>query len=190
MSLIPDFKIGLWNAWVLVVPLAILNVVVFPLVNLKAVRKARTWPKLKGALKVASYISIPICLIVFLYTIFVPLKLYTPWFWAGLPLYCLGLVIFTVSKLNYAAVGQDELATLGLYRISRHPIYIGIYLAFLGIGVMSASWVFLVFTVLYMILTHFSILAEERFCFDKYGEDYVRYMKTVRRYMGRFNKRT
>jgi protein-S-isoprenylcysteine O-methyltransferase Ste14 len=171
-----------------VVPLMALNLLVFPLLNLKAVRKARTWPRIKGALKIASYISIPICLIVFLYTIFVPLKMHTPWFWAGLPLYCLGLVIFTVSKLNYAAAPQDGLATHGLYRISRHPIYLGIYLVFLGIGVMSASWVFLAFTVLYMILTHFSILAEERFCLDKYGDEYVKYMKTVRRYAGRFNR--
>lgn len=188
MNLIPDFKIGLWNAWVLVLPLVVLNLLVFPLLNLKAVRKARTWPKMKGALKTVSYISIPICLIVFLYTIFVPLKLYTTWFWIGLPVYCLGLVVFTLSKLNYAVAPKDELATHGLYRISRHPIYLGVCFIFFGIGVMSASWVFLVFTILYVVLTHFSILAEERFCLDKYGDDYIRYMKTVRRYLGRFNK--
>ncbi len=188
MNLIPDFKIGLWNAWIPIVPFILMNYVALPLINKKAVKRAAAMPKGEVGAKIAGSINMLLYCLTLVYTVFLPLRLGTLWFWIGLPIYLIGLLPLIVTIVNFATASPDEPATHGTYRISRHPIYVFFLLVAVGIGVMSASWVFLVFSALYMVLSHFTILAEERFCLDKYGDDYAEYMKTVRRYLGRFDK--
>ncbi|MCD4733564.1 isoprenylcysteine carboxylmethyltransferase family protein [bacterium] len=189
MNLIPDFKIGLWNAWIPILLFLLMNYVVLPLVNPKALKRAAAMPRERGARIIAS-ISMPIYFLVLAYTIFLPLKLCTLWFWIGLPVYLVGLTFYTVAIVNYATAPLDRTITHGIYQISRHPIYVAFLVVALGIGLMSASWIFLVFFVLIIgFLNHLSLLAEERFCLDKYGDDYREYMETVRRYLGRFKKK-
>jgi len=164
-----------------------MNYVALPLINKKALKRAAAMPKGQSTKIVGSVYMFIYCLAL-IYTIFLPLRLGTLWFWAGLPIYLVGLTFYIVVIVNYATAPLDAPATHGLYRISRHPIYLTFFIVAVGIGVMAASWGFLTFCALYMILNHFTILAEERFCLEKYGDDYVEYMKTVRRYLGRFKK--
>lgn len=187
MNLIPDFKIGLWNAWIPIVPFILMNYVALPLINKKAFKRGAVMPKEQGA-RITAFIYMFIYCLALVYTVFLPLRLGTLWFWTGLPIYLVGLTFYIVVIVNYATAPLDAPATHGLYRISRHPIYVAFLIIVTGIGIMSASWMFLAFCALCMILNHFTILAEERFCLEKYGNDYAEYMKTVRRYLGRFNK--
>lgn len=189
MNLIPDFKIGLWNAWIPILPFILMNYVVLPLINKAALKRAAAMPKGEVGAKIAGAISMLLYCLALVYTVFLPLRLGTLWFWAGLPIYLVGLTFYIAVMVNYATAPLDAPATHGLYRISRHPIYVAFLIIVTGIGIMSASWVFLAFCALCMILNHYTILAEERFCLEKYGDDYAGYMKTVRRYLGRFKRR-
>jgi protein-S-isoprenylcysteine O-methyltransferase Ste14 len=56
-------------------------------------------------------------------------------------------------------------------------------LILLGIGIAGASWLMIVLVILFVVVNHFTVLAEERFCSDKYGEPYRTYMKRVPRYL-------
>lgn len=74
--------------------------------------------------------------------------------------------------------------TKGFYRISRHPIYVMVDIAWIGIGVATVSWLLFALIVFYMIVIHFLIIAEERICLEKYGDVYREYMNKTSRYIG------
>lgn len=75
-------------------------------------------------------------------------------------------------------------ATKGIYRISRNPSYLGGFLIFIGIGIASASWLFLLLIAIFIILQHILIGAEERWCLEKYGDAYREYMNRTPKWIG------
>jgi protein-S-isoprenylcysteine O-methyltransferase Ste14 len=71
-----------------------------------------------------------------------------------------------------------------MYRYSRHPIALGTVLPFIGAGIASASWLFLLLAAILWIISHFSAIAEERATAKKFGEAYSEYMKKTPRWIG------
>jgi len=55
---------------------------------------------------------------------------------------------------------------------------------FIGIGIACASWVFLLLTMIWIILSDKGVIAEERECLEKYGEAYREYMNRTPRWIG------
>jgi protein-S-isoprenylcysteine O-methyltransferase Ste14 len=125
-----------------------------------------------------------IYLLLVIYSIFIPLKLGTVWFYVGLPICLLGLILYTIVFVNFATTPPDKPVTKGIYRYSRHPMYLTPFLVFIGVGIASASWVFLVFSVIYIILPPFFIVPEEHFCLKTYGDAYREYMNRTPRWIG------
>jgi len=120
-----------------------------------------------------------------IYSIFLPLDIGTTWFYVGLPISLVGLVAYTMAIATFATTpfGKEPL-TKGLYRYSRHPMYITQALMFVGVGIASASWVFLLFTIVYTILSIICAVPEERFCLERYGDAYREYMNRTPRWIG------
>ena len=108
----------------------------------------------------------------------------TAWFYIGLPVYLVGLIMYTIVMVNFATTPPDEPVIKGLYRYSRHPQYLTQSLMFIGIGIASASWVFLLFQIITMILINILAIPEERFCLDKYGDAYREYLNRTPRWVG------
>jgi len=182
MSLVPAFEIGLWNAWILTVIQFLSGYIVF--INKEARGKATSAPKLTHKEKIFRAGQF-LYFVVILYSIFVPLKLGTTWFCVGLIIYFLGLVPSVVSYFNFATTRLNEPVVKGVYRISRHPQYFfGAFVALLGVGVASASWLIILLVIIYGIFQHFVDLAEERTCLEKYGNAYREYMNRTPRYIG------
>lgn len=71
----------------------------------------------------------------------------------------------------------------GLYRVSRNPIYAGIFLSMIGSCVLVPSWVTLASTAVAMVLHHRIVLAEERFLAARFGQAWHDYRARVRRYI-------
>jgi len=131
----------------------------------------------------------PIAWIVWLlgviYSIFLPLKLGTIWFYVGLPISLVGLITFTMVIVTFATTPiENEPLTKGPYRYSRHPMYVTQALMFTGVSIASASWVFLLFTIVYTILSVICASPEERFCLEKYSDAYREYMNRTPRWIG------
>ena len=184
MSLISEFEIGLWNGWILAAIFLIANYLIMfiaPIDNIKEmmeqVKQAKKKDKLINLSSMILYIGVMFC------SIFVPLKLGSIWFYVGLALFVLGMS-FTIPEAQLFFRKKGQLLTKGFYRISRHPIYVMVDIAWIGIGVATASWLLLALIVFYMIVLHFLILAEERICLEKYGDVYREYMKKTPRYIG------
>jgi len=120
----------------------------------------------------------------FIYSIFLPLQLGTIWFYIGLALCVLGVIAWTIAIVNIANIPLGEPWTKGLYRYSRHPMILAGFLILIGAGIASASWVFLLFSIVLIILSAILVIAEERFCLEKYGDAYREYMESTPRWIG------
>jgi len=80
-----------------------------------------------------------------IYSIFLPLKLGTIYFYIGLPIILMGLVGMIMVMMKWVNAPLEKLVINGFYRYSRHPMYISTFLVFLGISIAAASWIFVLF---------------------------------------------
>ncbi len=185
MSLIPAFEIGIWNAWIFMA----LELLTFPLFFRVATPRApkeenhnvAALPKFKRTLLYSSkIIYIPATI----YSIFLPLQLGNPWFYIGLPITLIGFITGIIVILNWAASPLGKPVTTGFYRYSRHPMYVTAFVFFLGLSIATASWVFLLFTVLLIAASFYFAPLEEESCLDQYGDTYRDYMNRTPKYLG------
>jgi len=185
MQLIPVFKIGIWNAWIFVACFLLLSYSIM-LINKEASKKLGNPPdmKLNKKEKVLGNIGNIIIYIVFLYSIFLPLKLETAWFYIGLFIFILGLSILIIAIINFLTTPLDLPVIKGIYRYSRHPAYLATFIIFLGIGIATASWVILLAAIIFLILTNIVTGSEECYCKEKYGDIYKEYFNRTPRWIG------
>ncbi|MBA7705729.1 hypothetical protein ES703_114565 [subsurface metagenome] len=183
MSLIPAFEIGLWNAWIFML-YHFLPMPLLMLIHKGATEKGQPVPHSKTEKKLYPVIWI-VWLLAFIYSIFLPLQLGTIWFYIGLPISLIGLITFTMVIVTFATTPIDkEPLTKGLYRYSRHPMYVTQLVMFIGVGIASASWVFLLFSIVYTVFSLVLAIPEERLCLEKYSDSYHEYMNRTPRWIG------
>jgi protein-S-isoprenylcysteine O-methyltransferase Ste14 len=186
MSVIPEFELGLWNAWIFVLLSLLIGFVSWLLIGKKAMKKFRIVPNVPktSAEKASDKIYLPLSLASMVYSVFLPIKLGTSWFYAGLTIWILSEVIGLISFVSFGTTPLDGLVTKGIYRISRNPVCLSGFLANVGIGIACASWVFLLYAMVDITLMHISIGTEERFLLEKYGTSYREYMDSTPRWIG------
>jgi protein-S-isoprenylcysteine O-methyltransferase Ste14 len=188
MSLVPAFEIGVWNAWILMlyIPLhPLIMILIDKLVGTGEIFKKMETPVFSKTERILNIFSSFVLLFgLFIYSIFLPLQLETAWFYIGLGLSVLGVVIWTMAIVNIVNIPLGEPWNKGLYRYSRHPMTLAGYLIFIGAGIASASWIFLLFSILYVVLSAIPTIAEERFCLEKFGTAYREYINRTPRWIG------
>lgn len=187
MSWIPAFRIGLWNAWI-----PSLFIVLHPLImklvdnavgtgNLTA--KMGDVPTEEGEKKPIPIPTI-LLMVLFVYTIFLPLKLGTTWFYVGLAIYLTGIGMFLSAIITAARTPLGKIFTGGTYRISRHPLYLSFLLTFLGVSLASVSWLFLLLSLGWMYFPLSQVNSEEKGCLDTFGVEYQEYMDRTPQWFG------
>jgi protein-S-isoprenylcysteine O-methyltransferase Ste14 len=188
MSLTPAFDIGVWNAWIFMV-LLFLSFIPTQMMKKEAQTKfnagwaSKKWTKAGRLAALTTHIAIlPLTVI---YSIFLPLKVGTVWFYAGLFICLVALAIYYMAMINIGRTQiVNEPVTKGVYRFSRHPIYLGGFLLFLGIGIACASWLFLLFALAWIILWLIAVPSEEKDVSEKYGDAYREYINRTPRWIG------
>lgn len=188
MSLIPACEIGLWNAWIFIFLLFAAGMVPLYIDQQKTEKRSEGEPTWSEQNKTARIVNVITHLIILpftlIYSIFLPLKLGTGWFFAGLPIYCIGLIMVLLFSVSFSTAPLDEPLNKGVYAISRHPGYFGSFLGYVGVGIACASWVFLLCALVWIVSMHFAAVEEERFLLQKYGDSYREYMKRTPRWIG------
>ena len=191
MSLIPEFKLGLWNAWIFwfyfvlqSVPMTLIYRYVWKDNWKKAMDRLYTDISPNKTEKRLKYIVYPVMLALIIYSVFLPLKLNTVWFYVGLFIYLLGVIIDFMAGVSWATNPLDKPITTGIYRFSRHPMDFGNIVAIVGTGIACASWVFLLLGIVGITLMNMSAVNEERFCLEKFGNAYQEYMERTPRWIG------
>jgi protein-S-isoprenylcysteine O-methyltransferase Ste14 len=183
MSPVPAFDIGVWNAWIFMAYL-LLSFIPFFYIAIKksapSVKKARL-PVVSMFFASSSKILI---LPGMVYSIFLPMKLGSAWFYIGLPVTLIGLAAYTIVLVNWGTSPQNNHVSGGLYRYSRHPMYLGMFIFFLGLGILTASWLMLLLFVVFVIGCVVYADIEERSCIEKWGDSYREYITRTPRWLG------
>ena len=182
MSFIPDFELGFWNAWILIIPLIIFWFFGVKFLFSKRMHETATPSKSKD--KILSSLLVIIMFASFIYSIFMPLKLGTIWFSIGLIVYLVGLILIAITMINFAATPMNKPVTKGLYRYSRNPMFIGWFLIYFGIATACISWVYTLITVLFIFITAYLSPFEEEITLGQYGEAYKEYIEKTPRWIG------
>jgi protein-S-isoprenylcysteine O-methyltransferase Ste14 len=110
----------------------------------------------------------------------------------GIILILVSLIIFYISIKQFNKHSEDPIPTSpsnliiinGIYSYTRNPMYLALLLMQIGIGMLLSVIHIVMFTVLtYLILKYFVIFPEEKYLEDKFGDIYVRYKKSVNRWI-------
>ncbi len=183
MSLIPEFELGLWNAWILTIPMVI---IVFSDMRATSVRESGKAGEFQPTREenLSSFASLLLMFFSLSYPVLLPLQLGTIWLYSGLIIYLFEIVFTIVAILNFSSSPKDTVITEGLYRLTRNPVYLGMILMQSGIGIACASWLYLLLTVALLILLNANTVAEERYCLYTYGEDYQKYKNNTPKWIG------
>ncbi len=120
--------------------------------------------------------------------VFVP----RPWNWLGLALFGAGLAVALTGSQAFQRAGTTRdpfvesavLVTGGVYRYSRNPMYLGMVLALLGIGVLLGSLTPLLVVPAFGLLVRWRFIAvEEAMLTATFGQAYTDYQRRVRRWL-------
>ena len=189
MSLTPAFEIGVWNAWIFWA-LMILSMIIpdFFMSKEAKLRKKRAsqWIPYnkKRDMILARLTHSAIMPISIIYSIFLPLKIGTTWFYIGLVILIAALFISLMSITNFANTPVDKPVTCGIYRVSRHPVYLSGFLLYLSVAIASVSWIILLCAILWIVFFHIATPSEEGYLISLYGDTYRDYMNRTPKWLG------
>ena len=137
--------------------------------------------------KIEKYIGIIanfLWLFLLAYSIFLPLLFQSIWFYLGLFAFIFGTLLLSFATLRFITTPTDELIQSGVYKISRHPMYLATFLICLGAGVASASFIFILLSVILFVCLYYEARVEERYCHKIYKNLYEKYIHSVPRWVG------
>ena len=182
MSLVPAFEIGVWNAWIFMLFIFLYIILTVQIFKSNVGEKIAHGEEEK---KFSKYVAL-LFFVLLIYSVFLPLKLGMIWFYIGLPITLVGLLGSIVIMVNWAVTPAGEPVTRGFYRCSRHPIYVTGVIMLLGVSIISASWVFFLFTIIFGVgvTRPYFIKIEEAQCLGHYGAAYREYMNRTSRWLG------
>jgi len=184
MEQIPALQIGWLNGWTLVCSLYLIYGA-FLMTIPKDVRARlfyydrSRWSRNQRAFYFIGRASVLFYLVLITLT---PLRTGTSVFIAGVILFALGLIGFIFALSNFKNMLPNQPATEGLYRISRHPQVLMLFISSVGVCIAIGSWLALLILIISKFFGHFRTLAEEEACLEQYGDTYSAYMKRVPRY--------
>jgi len=184
MELIPTLEIGLLNGWILlclVYSIFGILLILFPkdVVSRLYNYDRSSWSKTQRAFYIIGKLLALVCLFLIIFT---PLKIGANIFIPGIILFALGLAGFIIALFNFKNTPLDQPVTRGLYRISRHPQVLMLFIMSIGICITIGSWLVLFIIIISSLFLQSRDLAEEEACLERYGDSFRNYMKLVPRY--------
>jgi protein-S-isoprenylcysteine O-methyltransferase Ste14 len=140
-----------------------------------------------------AYVLIALILILVLHFTFPGIELIPlPWNLLGLIPLVTGIILNFIADGAFRRAGttvkpfqeSSTLSTDGVYRFSRHPMYLGFVLILIGVAILLGSltpWIIIpIFAALMEVVF---IQVEERMLEEKFGSAWLEYKKKVRRWI-------
>ncbi len=179
---LPSFTI--WSLWIIFVFMGIFAILGMAIGN--KLRGARIENKEDHTNAKTAIISTLPLLMFFLLLVFAPIA---PGilFWAGLLFNLIAAVIYLLAIAAFVKAGKG-ITTVGIYRLSRNPMYVAMFLIFTGFTLMAWSAAVIMGVLTAMVLlwntftTNWMVRGEEKFLEDKYGQTYLNYKHNTPRY--------
>ncbi|MCO6498442.1 MAG: isoprenylcysteine carboxylmethyltransferase family protein [Chitinophagaceae bacterium] len=97
------------------------------------------------------------------------------------------LIQFLKAKTTFSTFhAASALQTEGIYKYSRNPMYLGLFLCYIGLSLwMISPWNIVMLILLYLTVRAYIIHREEKYLEEQFGASYLEYKKKVRRWFGR-----
>lgn len=105
----------------------------------------------------------------------------------GVALGLLGIFSFLKENTTVDPIKPEKASSLvdtGVYKISRNPMYLALTFVLIAIAVyLNSLWSLTVVLLFMTYMTRFQIFPEERAMIKLFGDEYIDYMKRVRRWI-------
>lgn len=170
------------NAFLTFIPIILIRYGLLSAISKEGLKRAGLFAPLLGKEKGAFWIYQITTVLILLCLLLLKIRTESGWFYIGMIIYISGIILYSVSVVNYANSKINGINVNGLYRISRNPMYIAYFIYLLGCVFLTHSWILFELLIIFQISAHWIILSEERWCIKKFGEEYIKYMNRVRRY--------
>lgn len=171
------------SGFLLLIPFLLIRFGLLSLISKEGIKRAAFFAPLIGREIVAYWFYQISTILIFVYLFFLKIRTETNWFYTGLVIFGIGVLLCIVSVINFAKPEENGINFKGLYRISRNPMYVAYFIYFLGCVVLTQSLLLFAILIVFQISVHWIILSEERWCIKKFGDEYKNYMNKVRRYI-------
>jgi len=83
----------------------------------------------------------------------------------------------------YGFERTTEVVTSGIYRYIRHPLYASLLLLAWGTFLKQPDWILLHVVIIASLFLYLTARADEKECITYFGDKYVEYMKTTKRFI-------
>jgi len=100
----------------------------------------------------------------------------------GLSIYIISLFGMIAALMSYANVRDNIPVTKGIYKYCRHPQQVISCIMILGIGISLFNPIVIISGIIQLPLLFPSMVAQEQYCVEKYGDLYLEYQKKTPRY--------
>ena len=181
----PVFEPGVWNAWLFMCVFLLQWLAVSLAYKKMSLRTGHPADmKRTKATRIIGIAANLTWLAMTFYSIFLPFFTGTIWFYSGLAVFLFGLIMLTAATLNFAKAPKGIPITTGIYRYSRHPMYLSMFLIYTGTSLASVSWLFFLLTIVTIVLMRSEAILEENYCLERYGNAYRKYTARTPRWIG------
>jgi protein-S-isoprenylcysteine O-methyltransferase Ste14 len=111
---------------------------------------------------------------------------------SGLAVVAMGVALIGAARIQFVRTGQapapwkpsPELILRGPFRLTRNPMYVGLTLVTVGLGVaLDELWISAAAPLALLAVHFIAVLPEERYLTQKFGARYEDYLRRVRRYL-------
>ena len=178
-------EIGIWNAWIFMsVFLFQMMIMIFAGKRISKRSHVPSEARRTTLEKYVGFIANLIWLVALGYSVFLPLFFGTIWFYTGFSIFILGTSLLFYSTSNFMTTPIEQMIQKGVYKFSRHPMYLATFFICLGSGIATSSWIFILLSVIMAVCFHYEALVEERYCLNIYKDTYQEYTNSVPRWIG------
>lgn len=171
------------NGFILLVPFILIRFGLLSILNKEALKQAAFFAPLVGGEKTAYYFYQLASIFFFIYPCFLKITADGYLSSVSFAVYVLGAVLCFASVLSFAKPEESGINLKGVYKFSRNPMYVAYFVYFLGCVLLTRSFLLLAILFVFQISGHWIILSEERWCINRFGQEYKNYMQKVRRYI-------
>ena len=185
MELFPKHSFELFNLFWFPMIYGILSIIVMLNVKKESKKRMLTYPKYVS--KTNKFFSLGFMIVfgklIILYSIFVPIIAFTAYFYIGVVIYLVSISCSVYAMYYFSKADTSKPVTKSIYKYSRHPMQVMYYLSWIGLGFISGTWIIIIYTIVFSILTIPTLIAQEKDCIEQYGDEYVEYLKRTPRFI-------
>lgn len=185
MEFLPNHSLELTNLFWFPLIYGLFSLIVIKTISKEGKKRILTFPKYEN--KLSKFFSLGFMLLfgklIIIYSVFVPIKFNSIYFYLGIIIYSCGIISSVYAMYTFSKADLSRPVTNGIYKYSRHPMQVMYYLSWIGLGLISGTWVIIIYAVIFPFLTIPSLIAQEEDCIEKYGEEYLEYIKRTPRFL-------